>query len=79
MRLGDMVLTSNGYRKVLNVWKRKAANILAYRLTCGQIAVEVRATPDHNVKTSKGGLPLMTCTSVRPATCKISGNRNSLA
>ena len=54
LRLGDMVLTSKGYRKVLSVWKRQAANILAYRLTFGQIAVEVRATPDHNVKTSKG-------------------------
>lgn len=54
MRIGDKVLTSDGYRKVLNVWKRMPDKVFEYRLQFAFGEIAVKATPDHEVKTSCG-------------------------
>lgn len=59
IRLYDWVLTSEGYRRVLNVWKHSPKVVFTYRLTFGNVVVEVTATPDHKIKTSEGWTPFV--------------------
>lgn len=58
MRIGDKVLTSDGYHKVLNVWKRMPPKVFEYTLTFSERRMAIKATPDHKIKTSCGWTPI---------------------
>lgn len=54
MTPNDYVLTSNGYRKVTKFFDNGHREVLLMRLVFSNLIVEVEATPDHKIKTTKG-------------------------
>jgi PBSX family phage terminase large subunit len=52
--IGDEVLTSEGWRKVLKVWDNGEKEVLLMSLNFGKFKVLTEATPDHLFKTDKG-------------------------
>ena len=51
---GDMVATSNGYREVRNTFDNGEKEIIHASLYFDGFSIEVKATPEHKIKTEKG-------------------------
>lgn len=51
---GDMVATSNGYRAVRNTFDNGEKEIIHASLYFDGFSIEVKATPEHKIKTEKG-------------------------
>lgn len=54
INVGDLVATSNGYRKVTKVFDNGCKKIHDVSINFGIFAKGVKATPDHKFKTTKG-------------------------
>ena len=54
VKVGDMVLTSNGYRRVTRFFDNGSRNVLHTRLVFENETIEISATADHKFKTTKG-------------------------
>ena len=54
LKENDLVLTSEGYRRVLKVFDNGYKKIRKYSIIFPTFVVELEATPDHKVKTTKG-------------------------
>lgn len=54
IKVGDNVLTSNGYKKVLKTWDNGIKNTLEYFLYIGDDIVSLTCTPNHRVQTNLG-------------------------
>lgn len=54
IKVGEYVLTSNGYRKVSKFFDNGCKKILHIRLIFSYFIVEVKATPEHKFKTKNG-------------------------
>lgn len=52
--VGDYVLTSNGYQRVSNFFDNGRRKILHIRIFFSNFVVEIKATPEHKFKTTKG-------------------------
>ena len=52
--VGDYVLTSNGYQRVSKFFDNGYKKILHIRLTFDNFVVDIKATPEHKIKTTKG-------------------------
>ena len=52
--VGDYVLTSNGYQRVSNFFDNGRRKILHIRIFFRNFVVEIKATPEHKFKTTKG-------------------------
>ena len=50
----DLVLTSDGYRRVIKIFDNGYKEIRKYKIIFCNFAVEIEATPDHRIKTAKG-------------------------
>ena len=50
----DLVLTSEGYRRVLKIFDNGYKEIRKYSINFANFAVEIEATPDHKIKTAEG-------------------------
>lgn len=51
---GDMVLTSQGWRKVVKKWDNGVQDVLCMSLKFSNFSVYIEATPTHKFKTDKG-------------------------
>lgn len=51
---GDIVLTSQGWKNVLEKWDNGEKNVLRMSLIFSKFRIEIEATPDHLFKTDKG-------------------------
>ena len=51
---GDMVATSNGYRAVRNTFDNGEREIIHATLCFDGFSIEIKATPEHKIKTEKG-------------------------
>lgn len=54
IKVGEYVLTSDGYRKVSKLFDNGYKKILHIRLTFDNFVVDIKATPEHKIKTTKG-------------------------
>lgn len=54
IKAGDYVLTSEGFRAVNKVFNNGYKKIVHYRLKFDGLTVDVKATPDHRIKTKEG-------------------------
>ena len=54
----DLVLTSKGYRKVLNRWDNGVKEIKLYRLQFDTFCLSLRVTDNHKVKTNNGWIEI---------------------
>ena len=54
IQIGDMVLTSNGYKTVTKIFKNGYRKVLHIRIKFRTFVVEITGTPDHKIKTKKG-------------------------
>ena len=54
IQIGDMVLTSNGYKSVTKTFKNGYRKVLHIRIKFRTFIVEITGTPDHKIKTKKG-------------------------
>ena len=54
IRVGDMVMTSEGLREVENVFDNGERQIWVTRIRFGENEVILKATPDHKIKTTQG-------------------------
>ena len=54
IKVGEYVLTSDGYRKVSKFFDNGYKKILHIRLTFDNFVVDIKATPEHKIKTTKG-------------------------
>lgn len=54
LKVGDKVLTSGGYHRVTKVFDQGIRKIIHVRLIFDGFYVEIKATADHKIKTSKG-------------------------
>ena len=54
IKVGEYVLTSDGYRKVSRFFDNGYKKILHIRLTFDNFVVDIKATPEHKIKTTKG-------------------------
>lgn len=52
--VGDYVLTSNGYQRVSKFFDNGRRKILHIRIFFSNFVVEIKATPEHKFKTTKG-------------------------
>ena len=65
IKVGDMVLTRNGYKKVLIKHNNGLKLVNKYRLQLDtHNDIVVICTPDHKIKTNKGWIPISKLTSV---------------
>jgi len=54
----DLVLTSDGYNKVLDVWDNGVKEIQEYRLQFDKFCLYLKSTKDHKIKTNKGWIKI---------------------
>lgn len=54
IKVGEYVLTSDSYRKVSKFFDNGYKKILHIRLTFDNFVVDIKATPEHKIKTTKG-------------------------
>ena len=54
LQIGDMVLTSVGYREVVNFFNNGIKEVWERTIKLGDTSVTIKATPDHKFKTTKG-------------------------
>lgn len=54
IRVGDLVLTSRGYKKVLKRWNNGVKPVHKYSLQLDTLSIIITATPDHLIKTTRG-------------------------
>lgn len=54
IKVGDMVLTSNGYRMVTKFFDNGVQKVKDYEISVGNKIIKITATPNHKVKTSNG-------------------------
>ena len=54
IRVGDFVATSNGYKKVINIFNNGCKKILYIKIKFSTFTVELKATPEHKIKTVEG-------------------------
>lgn len=54
LQIGDMVLTSVGYREVINFFNNGIKEVWERTIKLGDTSVTIKATPDHKFKTTKG-------------------------
>lgn len=52
IKVGDLVLTSGGYRRVMNVFNQGIRKVIHVRFVFNNFSVELKATADHKIKTS---------------------------
>jgi len=55
---GDMVLTSDGYNKVLKKWDNGLKQVDQYRMETDTFDIYISSTPEHKVKTNKGWIQI---------------------
>jgi len=55
---GDMVLTSDGYNKVLKKWDNGLKQVDHYRMETDTFDIYISSTPEHKVKTNKGWIQI---------------------
>lgn len=54
VNIGDMVLTSEGYNKVLNRWENGVKKVYSFRMHFDTFCLNLCCTSDHKVKTENG-------------------------
>lgn len=54
----DMVLTSNGWRKVLNRWDNGVKKVYSFRMQFDTFTLSLECTKEHKVKTDKGWIKI---------------------
>lgn len=54
LKKGDCILTSKGYEKLTQFFEQGIRKILHIRLIFSNFTVEIKATPEHKFKTTKG-------------------------
>ena len=56
--VGDMVLTSNGFRKVLKTWNNGVKKTIEYTMHFDTFSLSLRCTPNHKIKTNRGWIQI---------------------
>jgi phage terminase large subunit len=56
--VGDMVLTSNGFRKVLKKWNNGVKKTIEYTMHFDTFSLSLRCTPNHKIKTNRGWIQI---------------------
>lgn len=54
VKIGDEVLTSNGWKSVTKVFQNGRKTVLRIRIFFSNFMVEMEGTPDHKIKTKRG-------------------------
>lgn len=54
VKVGDLVATSEGYKKVTKTFNNGCKKVLRIKLIFSNLVVELKATPDHKIKTKNG-------------------------
>lgn len=54
INIGDLVLTSNGYRRVLKKWDNGIKQVNKYSMQCGTLSLNLCSTENHKIKTERG-------------------------
>lgn len=73
---GDVVLTSNGYRKVVNKFDNGLKKVHAYSLQFDTFSLSIRCTSDHKIKTSDGWIKV---SELKPSTIVYTQKQNAVA
>ena len=58
VRVGDMVLTSNGFREVLKTWNNGVKKTIEYTMHFDTFSISLRCTPNHKIKTNRGWIQI---------------------
>ena len=62
IKVGDYAMTSKGYRKVTHLFTQGYRSVRVVRISFGNFAIEIQATPDHKFKTKDGWKELQNLT-----------------
>ena len=62
IKVGDYTMTSQGYRRITNLFIQGCRKVLVVRFCFNNFVVEIQATPEHKIKTKKGWKELQNLT-----------------